>query len=620
MSKQALRRTGLQIPDLLRHGLTAWLMAVTLEFLLLPEDAKSLIGLNCLNQMSFVRVLCVTGIGAVLLTLSASYFSIRTAERWCIAGIYGILLVAVLRTNDSFALLTAGLLLLLCLVVFALWGWDGSSLPTPKAKKAPRIYGWITFALAGVFFLFVSIWTVCRVSSFCTPTYDFGIFSQMFYNMKESGLPMTTVERDGLLSHFHVHMSPIYYLMLPFYMLVPSPATLQVLQAAVMASAVLPLWKLGKLHGLSGAQRTLACAVLLLYPAFAGGAGYDIHENCFLTPLLLWLLYGIDRRCSLITALAALLTLAVKEDAAVYVGVIALYLILRTALHYRKPDIKNLITGCILLGVSLGWFFTVTGYLAEHGDGVMTYRYNNFIYDGSSSLVTVIKAVVMNPMKAISECVDAEKLQFTAWTMLPLLGLPFLTRRFERYILLIPYILVNLMSDYQYQHDIFFQYTFGSTACLLYLSVVNLAQLQPNWVRVGALATAVAISAFFFADLVVPKATYYLQLCSRYATYYENVREALDTVPEDASVAATTFYTTYLSQREELYDIRYSSRAHVLEADYVVVNVTAESCLQKYSTGGKKNGFDNFVNLLEHNGYTLYEELPGTLVIYQKSN
>ena len=118
-----------------------------------------------------------------------------------------------------------------------------------------------------------------------------------------------TVERDGLLSHFDVHVSPIYYLMLPFYMIAPGPYTLQVLQAAVMASAVIPLWLIGKRHGLSGLQRTLLCGVLLLYPAFSGAAGYDIHENCFLTPCILWLFYGIDRKSILITGIGGLLTL-----------------------------------------------------------------------------------------------------------------------------------------------------------------------------------------------------------------------------------------------------------------------------------------------------------------------
>ena len=196
----------------------------------------------------------------------------------------------------------------------------------------------------------------------------------MFYNMKETGLPMTTVERDGLLSHFAVHVSPIYYLMLPFYWLFPTPATLQVLQALVITSAIIPLWKIGKHHGLSETQRMLICILLLLFPAFSGGTSYDIHENCFLTPLILGTFYGIDKKNSTITAIASILTLMVKEDAAVYVAVIALWLIVKTLLQFKELDKKNLLTGIIMLAVSLCWFLAVTTYLADSGDGVMTYR------------------------------------------------------------------------------------------------------------------------------------------------------------------------------------------------------------------------------------------------------
>lgn len=47
---------------------------------------------------------------------------------------------------------------------------------------------------------------------------------------------MTTCERDRVLSHFAVHVSPIYYLFLPFYALFPLPVTLEVLQALLLAS------------------------------------------------------------------------------------------------------------------------------------------------------------------------------------------------------------------------------------------------------------------------------------------------------------------------------------------------------------------------------------------------
>ena len=308
----------------------------------------------------------------------------------------------------------------------------------------------------------------------------------------------------------------------------------------------------------------------------------------------------------------------IKEDAAVYVAVVALWLITKTVLRFKKLDVQNLITGIVLLAISLGWFFLVTGYLAKSGDGVMTYRYNNFMYDGSSSLITVIKSVILNPMKAVYECVDAEKLYFIAMTLLPLLGLPLLTRRYERYILLIPYILVNLMSDYQYQHDIFFQYTFGSNAFLVYLTVVNLADLKINWHRIFALVAATIVSAVCFGIVVVPKAMNYPVQAIQYHDYYQNIRDTLDTIPDGASVTATTFYTTHLSQRETLYDIRYCSQEHLLETEYIVLKLSGNGDYKKFATGSKDNGFDNLVKLLEAHGYREYCVLEDVLMILRK--
>lgn len=535
-------------------------------------------------------------------------------ERWGIAGVFALIAVGTLGASASASYLAVCVLIMVSLVIFGWLGWK----KTDELTKTKSLYLRITIGLSVAFFLFVSAWTVGRVHGFSTPTFDFGIFSQMFYNMKETGLPVTTVERDGLLSHFAVHVSPIYYLMLPFYWLFPTPATLQVLQALVITSSVIPLWKIGKHHGLSEAQRMLICVLLLLYPAFSGGTSYDIHENCFLTPLILWTLYGIDKKNWIMTAIAGILTLMVKEDAAVYVAVIALWLTMKTILRFKELDKKNLLTGIVMLAVSIGWFLVVTKYLADHGDGVMTSRYSNFMYDGSSSLTTVIKSMILNPMKAIYECVDAEKLKFIAMTLLPLLGLPLITRRYERYILLIPYILVNLMSDYQYQHDIFFQYTFGSTAFLLYLTVINLADFKINWKRISVLAVAVIISAVYFCTVVLPVGIQYPIQAIQYQEYYQNIRDTLDTIPEGSSVAATTFYTTYLSQREILYDIKYCSKEHLLETQYVVLKVNSNSDCKKYATNGKNNGYENLVQLLEESGYQKYGADSNVLVIYKK--
>ncbi len=610
-----------QLPQkILRRLIIGWLVAATVEFLLT---------LPLLSQVEGLAKMSLLRLGLITLVVSGLFWLIRwgdTEERIVLVAALAALVFASLLRSFTKPFLWVCLGILAAGGFYLRKGWNGQSLPTRRkaipGKKGRRsipespweaehpVFVAVTAGLALAFFWFVSAWGVGRVDSFSTPSYDFGIFSQMFHSMRTRGLPITTLERSKELSHFAVHVSPTYYLMLPFYALFPKPATLQVLQAAVLASSVIPLWLIGKHHGLGAPYRTLLCGLLLLYPALSGGAaGYDLHENCFLTPCLLWLLYAMDTKKLWLVGLSAVLTLGVKEDAAVYVAVAALYLMLRSLLH---RDRFGLITGGVLLAVSLGWFFAVTHYLSTKGDGVMTYRYDNFMFDGSGSLITVVKAVILCPMKAVYECVDEEKLKFLYQTILPLALLPLFTRRYERYLLLIPYVLVNLMSDYQYQHDIYFQYTFGSTACLFYLTAVNLADIQIDWKRLSALGAALILCAGFFGNAIVSTGLTYIRYAKDYVAFYDSIRHTLDAVPDGASVTSTTFYTTYLSQRDILYDIGYCSQEQMFSTDYIVLNLKDNAVVSRYGST------QNLTHLLETRGYTVCAQLDGVLAIYQK--
>lgn len=588
-----------------RRLLLGWLLAAALEALLVRPDLS---GTADLAKMNLLRLAVLTlGIGAALFLSKW-----ERVERWGLSAAFGLLAAVSLIGNYRVSFLLACLLMFALLVVYGIFGWDGSPVRREKAPKKPWdiAFAGITGALAVGFIWYVSAWTVGRVNIFWTPTYDFGIFSQMFYSMAAHGTPVTTLEREvGALSHFAVHVSPSYYLMLPFYMLWPKPATLQVLQGVILASSVIPLWLIGKEHGLSAPARMLLCAVLLAYPAFSGGVYYDMHENCMLAPGILWLLYALDKKKIWLIAVSAVVTLGVKEDAAVYVAVIAVYVLLRSLLHKDKQD---LITGAALLGLSLAWFLAATGYLAAKGDGVMTYRYNNFMYDGKGSLITVIKAVLLSPMKAIYECVDPEKLDFIRLTVLPLLLLPLITRRYERLVLLIPYLLINLMSDYQYQHSIFFQYTFGSTACLMYLTAVNAADIKWEPVRIAALGAAAVVGLSFFIAEVKPVGDTCIRYDKEYRGWYDGIEDTLDTVPEGASVTATTFYTTYLSRRDVIYDLQYCTREQMLSTEYIVLNADDDNSAKKYG------GMESLMKLLEAEGYDRCAEY-GSIAIYCRS-
>lgn len=185
---------------------------------------------------------------------------------------------------------------------------------------------------------------------------------------------------------------------------------------------------------------------------------------------------------------------------------------------------------------AVGYFLGVTAWLAADGDGVMSYRYSNFLYDGSDSLFTVIKAVLLSPVRTLRECFEGEKIAFFFLTMGPLLFLPLCTRRYERLVLLIPFLLVNLMSDYTYQHSIFFQYTYGSAACLFYLTAVNLAELPRVWNRPALAATAALLAGVCFCGNILPLSENYVNRYFDYRAVWQEADAVLDRIPDDASV------------------------------------------------------------------------------------
>ncbi len=586
--------------------LTAYLFAALLEQLLSRIQFGDP---SALQKLSLLRM------GILFLAALALETALNPPEqlaRYGLGSAAALLVALTLRSHFAEGLMLACGLVLLGVAVYIFKGYDRSSLRlTAKPSKAP-LWAGLTAGCALVFLIVISVWSVCRVRSFVTPTFDFGLFSQMFHYMRTTGQPLTTLERDGLLSHFAVHISPIYYLFLPFFTLIPRPETLQVLQAAVLASGVIPLWRLTGIYGLKPPVRFLLCLLLLLYPAYGGGVSYDLHENAFLTPLILWLLYAVDRRLPLLTVLSALGVLFVKEDAPVYVAVIGLYALIRGLLRRKTRD--ACVGGLLFFG-SLIYFLLATAFLSGAGDGVMTERYSNFSQDGS--LLSVVKNVILCPMGTLFECMDPEKLSFIALTMLPLLGLPLITRRYERYVLLIPYFLVNLMPDYQYQHDIFFQYTYGPTAFLFYLTVANLADLKVPGRQLMALLGAAVLSYGSFTAQVLPKVRDYWSYATTYEGYYSQVRAILDAVPQEDSVAATTYLTTHLSQRDQLYDLRYCQLEHLLACKWFVLDAKSVISYKSYILPELQT-YEDWAAVLQSNGFTLHSHYNNRIQLWTR--
>ena len=115
-----------------------------------------------------------------------------------------------------------------------------------------------------------------------------------------------------------------------------------------------------------------------------------------------------------------MLLLAVKEDAPVYAAVLGLYFIVSR---------RNISKGALVFVLSIIYFITVSYFMSKYGLGTMSYRYDNFIYDGSGSLFTVIKAVILNPIYTVHEAFDEEKIKFILQMLVPLAFMPLMIKK-----------------------------------------------------------------------------------------------------------------------------------------------------------------------------------------------
>lgn len=498
----------------------------------------------------FVILLGVTAI----LTLSAFYTDKKTTETRILLGSAFVYLLSA-TYNEHHSWFGFGL----CAVLFFIYLYcikdnklDLCAIPV----SSKTITAFLCIAVS-IFVIFSGSVTVFRYLGYTSSTFDLGIFSQMFHHMKETGIPYTTCERNELLSHFAVHISPVFYLLLPGYLLFSSPVYLQIMQTLILASSVIPLYLLTKELGLSKKTQWLLCTAFCFYPALSGGQFYDIHENLFLTPFLLWMVYFYEKKQYIPAYLFAVLTLFVKEDAAIYVAAFALYILC------SRKDYKR---GLPLLIGAMTYFFIATAILTHFGDGAMTAsRFSPYLPEGSNSMIDVLKTVLLDPALLFKEIFTAEKIRFLLQMLLPLAFLPLFTKNVSRLLLLIPLLLVNLMPNWVYQYSIHFQYVFGSLALLFYLTALNIKDLP------AALRRSILPLTVMFSLLISMTELSYFD--DNVTSYFQNLNQnrtiaaALDEIPSDATVSATGFFLPAVSNRNVVYDYTANKKTEYIVLD-----------------------------------------------------
>ena len=178
---------------------------------------------------------------------------------------------------------------------------------------------WIWGMAAGLFVLYTVV-SVRLHQRLLSGGVDLGIFEQSVRSYAHGHWPVAVIKGPdfNLLGD---HFSPAVALLAPFYRVFPSPVTILVAQAALLAVAVVPLAAWAQ----RAVGRSAAVVVGLGYGLSWGIAqtvGFDFHEIAFAVPLLAFSAAALGEGRYTAAVLWALPLLAVKEDQGATVAVL----------------------------------------------------------------------------------------------------------------------------------------------------------------------------------------------------------------------------------------------------------------------------------------------------------
>lgn len=462
-----------------------------------------------------------------------------------IAAIFYFDFTLLWRANDFN--LSFGVMMVSCAFIYYCLG-------TLRSRKIfDRIPWWVcgivVLVMSGLVAYFISITTVAKHQNFGTAAHDFGLFVQMYHSLITDGTAVTSSERDVLMSHFRIHASYIFYTLVPIFKLIPKPETLLVSQAILAMGGVIPLFLIAKRHNMKGFSLIFMCMAYAFSIGLVAPCYYEFHENAFLPTLIMWLLWAVDRKNYIMFYIMSALVCIVKEDCPLYVACIAMYMFFE-----HKGSAKRM-HGIIMALLSMGYMIFITDWLTKNGDGqfMMNTRFSILMIDETGGLAEVVKNVIADPAYLFSLLVRDDTRIFFIQVMAPMMFVPFFTKKLRRYLLMIPFIVMNLVigAGYGYAANVNFQYIFGPVVMLLYMCILNLDDMSQR--SKHDIPVILGTAAMIMTIGTCTQHLGYVEYNKTNKEYLNSVEQMLDDLPLEASIGTDTFLIPHIADHKHAY-------------------------------------------------------------------
>lgn len=424
---------------------------------------------------------------------------------------------------------------------------------------------------------FFSYYTVLNHHAIRSASFDLGIENNVVWNALHGGeLLKVSPLRGPSGSHLGYHATFFSYVIAVLYSVHQTPEMLLVFQAVMIAAAAFPLFFYARRQLGPWPACVLGC-LYLLYAPVHGSNLYDFHYPP-LGVFFVWLtLLLIDSGRYRWAALAAALTLSVREDMSIGLVVVGSFLVL-TGQRVRA--------GIVLAAVAAAYFVVLKLIVmphALHGASSYTYIYKELLPKGQDSFGAILQTVFGNPGYTLSTLLQREKLIYFLQIMAPLAFLPF--RRAIGLLFMVPGLLFTLLSTgYKPVIEISFQYTAHWTTYLFIAAVTILAWLkrprfsgdeegpkrQTAWL--GTLVLAMLCTSYQHGALLQQHTArggfgpYTFGRSAKEAKDYKALYSLIAKVPPRAKIAATELLVPHVSSRPDAYTLRVG----VFDAEYLL--------------------------------------------------
>lgn len=394
----------------------------------------------------------------------------------------------------------------------------------------------------------IVIWSVIffrlgfeRHERFGTFGFDLGVYDQAVWLLSQFKTPFITI-RGLHLWGFHGN----YALMLlaPFYWFDAGPHFLHLVQVAAQASGAIAIYLLARDRL---ADRWLAvglAGVLLLNPSYQYLSWETFHPDTLAIAPFLFAYWAARAKRWQWFAVAAVLAVACKEDAALSMAVLGVLIV-------TWGDRR---IGAAVVAAAVGWFALVTRVILPHVNGIKAF-YDTFFGEFGSSPLEVAKNVAVRPGRAFDTATLPDRMNYYRMMFAPVAFLCFAS--VSTLMIAAPMLAINILSTFPYQREIRYHYAalvlvgimLATVEGMTYLgTTASLKRLFVGLLLATSLATTVAWGPS-------PIGVKYPGLWPQGGDPRRATKQlAVDMVPKAASTSAIYYMVPHLSHRTSIYE------------------------------------------------------------------